>query len=302
MAIFLMANYGALAQNDLSEYKYVVVPKRFSDFKEENQHRTNTLVNYLFRNKGFVTAYTDNLPEDLYNHRCLGLYVDLIDNSSMFTTKAALVLKDCDGKEVLMSEQGRSKKKNYEDSYKEAITHAFNSFAGLTYSYKPEQMENDSEPVTISFKNDVKKLDEQSNTIETKDIEQTATEEIQSFKDRAPVDSSYKKGTSKKNTSEIKQNDETIDKVGMEKSKSEEGIERVSSLTGVLYAQELSNGYQLVDSTPKIQLKMYKSSMPNVYVAKGEHNDGVVYSSDGKWFFEYYDEGVMKKKALNIKF
>ena len=74
------------------------------------------------------------------------------------------------------------------------------------------------------------------------------------------------------------------------------------NLTGTLYAQELQNGFQLVDSTPKIQLKMYKSSMPNVYVASADDRDGVVYTSDGKWFFEYAENGIIIKEELTIKF
>ena len=76
----------------------------------------------------------------------------------------------------------------------------------------------------------------------------------------------------------------------------------IKSITDVLYAQEIQNGFQLVDSTPKIQLKIYKSAMPNVYLAKADDKDGLVYTSDGKWFFEYYNDGAIVVEELDIKF
>jgi hypothetical protein len=110
---------------------------------------------------------------------------------------------------------------------------------------------------------------------------QVATKEEQSFEDRSPIATNYTK----------------------ENSESEKVIKIQSpARTGILYAQQLQNGFQLVDSTPKIRLKMYKSSMPNVYVASAEDKDGVVYTSDGKWFFEYAENGSIMKEELNIKF
>ena len=46
---------------------------------------------------------------------------------------------------------------------------------------------------------------------------------------------------------------------------------------GTLYAQELPNGYQLVDSTPKIRMKIEKTSMPDFYLAKAGDTSGVVF-------------------------
>jgi len=42
--------------------------------------------------------------------------------------------------------------------------------------------------------------------------------------------------------------------------------------------------------------------MPNVYIAHAEGRDGVVYTSDGKWFFEYQENGQVVKEELTIKF
>jgi len=300
------------AQFNLNEYKYVVIPKRFSDFKEVNEHRTSTLLKYLFTQKGFITVYDDNLPDELYQNRCLGLFADLADDSSMFTTKTAIVLNDCDGKEIMLSQEGKSKKKDFEDGYNEAISAAFKSFSKLSYSYEPKMQEKEEKPVTISFDNDVKTLDEKpENSVKQNPIiVQKASKEIQSYEDRSPIASDYKKaGQNSMNTSVQKASREEqsyIDKAPVatdyQKGESPEDTAVGTSITGVLYAQELPNGYQLVDSAPKIQLKIFKSSMPNVYLAKADDKDGLVYISDGKWFFEYYSEGNMIVEELNIKF
>jgi hypothetical protein len=42
--------------------------------------------------------------------------------------------------------------------------------------------------------------------------------------------------------------------------------------------------------------------MPNVYLAEADGKDGLVYSMDGKWFFEYSKDGNLVIEELNIKF
>ena len=311
LSIFLMVSFVGKVQAQLNEYKYVVVPKRFSCFKKENQHQTSTLVKHLLSNKGFKTAYEGNLPEDLSANRCLGLYVDLVDDSSMFTTKASLTLKDCTGKEIFLTRQGRSKQKEYKEAFKEAVTEAFGSFDAIGYSYKPKA--NEDGPITVSFKNDVKKLEEKPKSDKYQDpmVEQEATRERQSFKDRRPVESDIKKAGEKKmvdqKATKEEQSYKSVEPVTSDIKKSETNANlpiatMAKSSDGVLYAQELSNGYQLVDSTPKIRFRIYKSSMPNVYLAEADGKDGMVYLMDGKWFFEYSKDGNLVVEELNIKF
>lgn len=309
----LMTSFVGQGQVDFSEYKYIVIPKRFDAFKKANQHRTSTLVKHLFSEKGFATVYDDNLPAELYNNRCMGLFVDLIDDSSMFTTKVSLVLNDCEGKEFLLSDQGKSKKKDYEESFGEATNDAFQSFQDLKYTYKPKREEKKEEAITISFENDVKTVEERPNLTKNKDsmVAQEATEERQYYKDQRPTESDFKKPVEEEKkmveqvATEEEQRFESKEPIESVYEKSEASSSKVTTTNpymGVLYAQALPNGYQLVDSTPKIQLKIYKSSMPNVYIAKADDKDGVVYTSDGKWFFEYYDNETISVEELNIKF
>lgn len=315
LSVFLVLSFANELQAQLNDYKYIIVPKKFDGFNQENQYKTSTIIKHLFTKKGFNTVYDDNLPEDLRVNACLGLTVHLDNQSSMFTTKTALVLKDCSNVMVFTSLQGKSKIKEYEASFAESIENAFRSFKGISYNYKPKAQEKTPETITVSFKNDVKKLEERPNLNKNQDplIEQEATEERQYFKDNRPVESDYKKA--------VKNEVKIVEQVASEEAQSFESMEpettsdysirntpkapssaMMKSDIGVLYAQELPNGYQLVDSTPKIRMKLLKSSSPNVYIAESGTINGVVYIENGKWFFEYYNANELVTEALNIKF
>lgn len=69
-----------------------------------------------------------------------------------------------------------------------------------------------------------------------------------------------------------------------------------------LFAQPIANGYQLVDSTPKIVLKMYKTSQQDSYTAVSDSKNGVVFKRGNDWIFEYYQNDKLISEKLNIKF
>ncbi len=309
MMVFLAVNL----QAQLNDYKYVIVPKRFDIFKNVNQHQTSTLIKHLFNSNGFKTVYDDEVPDELYNNRCMGLTVKLDDQSSMFTTKTMLVLEDCEGKSVFMSQEGRSREKDFKVSYKEAITQSFQSIEALNYAYSGTA---EHEPVTLSFKNDVKSLKETANTEKTPDkltekamVEQEATLENQRYESKEPVPSTYEKGTPQ--TEEAVEQLATVEEQSYEdKTPVESAIvkspvatrtEKPSDL-GVLYAQELPTGFQLVDSSPQIVMTLFKTSMKDVYAAKYGDINGMVFKKDDKWLFDYTDGQALIQKELNIKF
>lgn len=271
----------------LNDYKYIIVPKKFEAFKKENQYQTTTLIKYLFVQQGFNTTYDDSLPDDLNNNRCLGLTTHLEDESSLFRTKVALVLKDCQAREIFRTQEGSSKEKDFREAYSEAIRQAFQSIEMITYAYSPEAPA--TEPVTVSFKNDVKqppeKKPEQSVEMASKKevtvISQEATPERQSYKNLEPKPSDIKK-------------EETIVNV-MPEAK---GIETPD----IWYAQAIPNGFQLVDSSPKVVLKLFRSSIANTYLAENETSHGLVYQKNGEWWYEYYSGGQLIAEQLNIKF
>ena len=69
-----------------------------------------------------------------------------------------------------------------------------------------------------------------------------------------------------------------------------------------LYAKSTASGYELIDSSQKVVLKMFKTSQPDSYSAQMEDVNGIVFKKGSEWVFEYYvgDKAVSQK--LNIKF
>lgn len=70
----------------------------------------------------------------------------------------------------------------------------------------------------------------------------------------------------------------------------------------LLYAQPILNGYQLVDTTPKLVMTIYITGSKDLYIAEKEALKGMLRKSDGSWIFEYYIDGQLKTEFVNIKF
>ena len=68
----------------------------------------------------------------------------------------------------------------------------------------------------------------------------------------------------------------------------------------MLYAQETENGYQLVDSSPKVVYKIKGTTLKNVFIV--EDKNAVLYKNGDSWVVEYYANNILKQEELNIKF
>lgn len=249
----------------LNSYKYIVVPAKFKDFKNENQFRTSTLVKYLFTNEGFNVVYDNNLPAELEEDPCLGVKVELMNESGLLRTRTRLALRDCHGVAVMTSQEGITKTKDLEQAYREAISESFGSFRGLNYTYEPADEEvKTAEPITVSFKNDIKSLESEAETAIVKEdraVSETA-ETLETPVQPAPPSVGEK---------------------------------------GILYAQPVDGGYQLVDTTPKVVYTLKSTSAPDVFLVNKDGKSGVIYKNEDKWFIEMDEKGG-KAVELNIKF
>lgn len=264
MFLFCSVLFG---QELLNNYKYIIVPKQFDNFKEQNQYQTSTLLKFLFVEKGFNVVYDDKLPIELKTNRCNALVAEIEDNSNMFTTKTTITLKDCESMVVFKTREGISKTKEFKGAYSEAIRDAFRSFSNYTYEYS----NSTSEPIKVSIENYAK-----SQEIE-QPIESTKVIEIEQAEiETAVVDV----------------------KTIMAEVKSTPIISESS-----LYAQSILNGYQLVDNTPKIIMKIYKTTQATVFLGEETSGaNGLVFNRGGVWIFEYYENEKLKEKQLDIKF
>ncbi len=124
---FISAILSAGAQ-ELSSYKYIIVPAEFDFLKEPNQYELNALTKFLLEKKGYeVYMEGDEEVKNVSGNRCEALFADLKNDSGLFVTRLKIVLKDCGNTEVLVSEEGKSRVKDYKPAFQEALRKAVGS-------------------------------------------------------------------------------------------------------------------------------------------------------------------------------
>lgn len=245
--LLILTSY-SFAQS-VNNYKAVIVPIKYSFLNQDNQYRLNTLTKFNLTKAGFIAFYSNETIPSEYNDRCSLLKVDLKEDNSFLATKVFIVFTDCNDKEVFRSAAGRSKQKDFEPSYTEALNMAFQSVYALHYKYNEKSTVNSVEPVAPSVV-------------------------------PIPVPAVVP---------------------GVAISNSETKTE-TNSNNNTLYAQPIANGYQLIDSTPKVIMKVYKTSNANSFVAIKGSLQGVLVEKDKQWFFEYYQNDQLVSEKISVKF
>ena len=136
MILAVMIFYGNIFSQDLSEYKYIIVPESYDILGKTNQYQLNALTKFLFEKNGFRTIMkTETWPEDLQQNPCLGVSPVLVEDSGMFVTKMHIELQDCKGMTVYKTREGKSKEKEFQAAYQESFRDAFQELADLPYEY-----------------------------------------------------------------------------------------------------------------------------------------------------------------------
>lgn len=244
LVFFTVTTY---AQNSLNNYKYVIVPSKFSFSKEENQYGLSTLAKLLLEEKGF-SAYVsnENMPAEVAANKCNALNAEVTERKGLFATRLTLTLKDCQGNILFKSKEGNSREKEFQPAYEMALRDAFTSFNEVEYKYDGTKFAQPQQAV------------------------------IQTTAPTAPA--------------------QTPAPVPVSTTPS------VTEATGVLYAQATPNGYQLIDTTPKKVLSLFKTSLQDFYIAVDGTTSGVVFKKNEEWLYEYYKDNKLVSHKLQIKF
>lgn len=136
LLFLLLLSFSSYAQVTINNFKYVIVPEKFSFLKENDEYRLNTLTTALLQDKGFTVYYDNNeIPDDIAGNKCVALTAELVQKNTMFTTNLTLLLKDCKGNIIFKSKEGKSREKEYKVSYKLALRDAFSSLQEVQYAY-----------------------------------------------------------------------------------------------------------------------------------------------------------------------
>lgn len=68
----------------------------------------------------------------------------------------------------------------------------------------------------------------------------------------------------------------------------------------VLYAQAITDGFQLVNTAPEVVYKVLKTNVSNVYIINSKK--GIFYKVGEKWIAEYYKNNQLKQEVYEVKF
>ena len=225
--VALLVDLSGFAQS-AADYKYIVVPLKFTIFKEANMYNLNALTKSVFEQQGYEVYYeNETFPQELAENRCKALFADMIENNSLFTTKIKIELKDCKNQVLYASAQGESREKDYAKAYVQAFRAIGKSIGVLKSKPKQSAVQTKVEPETKIANTNAQNL---------------------------------------------------------------------------LFAQATATGFQLIDNTPKVVMRLFRSSLANCYIAQKDNVQGVVIDKGNQWFFEYYQGEILVSEKLEIKF
>jgi hypothetical protein len=119
----------------VNDYKAVIIPTKYVLQKSDNQYRLQTLTKMNLQKAGFQAFYNnEQIPVEL-SDRCSLLYIDVIKENAFLVTKLFITFKDCNNTIVFQSAIGKSREKEFEKTYVEALNEAFKSVYALRYKY-----------------------------------------------------------------------------------------------------------------------------------------------------------------------
>lgn len=235
IALFVISTNGSA--QDLNNYKYALVPAKFSFSRQADEYRLNTLSKMFMEKYGFE-SYLDSeiLPSEFAADNCNKVYVDVVENNSIMMTKLKVVLKDCMNQVLFTSEEGKSRLKDYTAAYNQALREAFASFDKLNHRYNGTVVTQKKEP-QVEPKVEVKPTNSVASNV----------------------------GTS-------------------------------------LFAQPINNGFQIINAEPKVLYKIYRTSTKDFYIATKGATQGVFFSRNNEWFFEYYQNDKLFSEKVDVRF
>ena len=68
-----------------------------------------------------------------------------------------------------------------------------------------------------------------------------------------------------------------------------------------LFAQPIANGFQLIDTTPKVVYKLQTTSKADVFIAQRDSLTGVLIKQNEIWIFEAYENGKPVRETVDVK-
>lgn len=126
ICFFILINSTIAFSQNISDFKYVIIPDSFADF-EDNQYRMNYHLMKLLTEKKYEILKSNSAewPQEVKENACLALTADLIRGKKFLKNKVNVVFTDCQGKEI-ENREGISNEKEYAAGYPDALKNAVN--------------------------------------------------------------------------------------------------------------------------------------------------------------------------------
>lgn len=294
MALFLLS---APLRAQFDTYKYVVVPTHFEGYNKPNKYQTSTLIKYYLTENGYPAVYDNQQPTELRVEPCQGVFTRMHDTSGMFLTRVTLEFVDCEGNQVFQTMEGSSRLKDFGQAYKEAIQNAFLSFSGRTYSYHPPATTPASQvvpPTPPAARAEAAVAGAAVSVAGAEAAAETGQAALKKAAEQQPAPEA----------------DRQVGAAAVEGAEANATVPVAVAVAAASatepetwYAQPIENGFQLVDSTPKVRMKLVNTSRKDTYIALVDGQAiGTVFLSDGTWVHEYFEGGTLFRQPLKIKF
>ncbi|WP_434979512.1 hypothetical protein [Daejeonia sp. YH14] len=123
-ALLLISFMGVFAQN-VSDYQYIHVPKKFDDFKTNNAYNLNKILTLKLQDKNYTVLSDDreNWPAEVLANPCSLLNGEVENDSSFLRNKLILKFTDCNDKAVAEI-KSTSMYKEYDKGFQDALVTA----------------------------------------------------------------------------------------------------------------------------------------------------------------------------------
>lgn len=141
------------AQN-VSDYKYIALPEKFSGFKND-QYKLDVLLSKTLKQKQYivVSGNRSQWPADANSNPCSVLNADVVNDSGFLRNKVILEFKDCNGK-VVASQKASTSIKEFEEGFQDALKQALVSVPVST----PKEIETKMAVQEVQYAEPVKEV------------------------------------------------------------------------------------------------------------------------------------------------
>ncbi|AIN73407.1 hypothetical protein O8E88_001111 [Flavobacterium psychrophilum] len=134
--VFALISSVTYSQSGLNDYEMAIIPSKFEFQKEDNQYRISSTIKAFLKQKGFE-AYvsTDVLPEGFLDYNCNKIFVNVLEENTLFSTRIKIEFKNCKQLVLFTTDLGESREKELGKGYNQALLLALKSFDKARYKF-----------------------------------------------------------------------------------------------------------------------------------------------------------------------